>query len=198
MRSLSDSISSATAGALLRNSGLSPRASSRFILPWLQPRSRSPYDFVSPRAVLVKAVRARTSPARDCQIRMGFSTAVWHRPPQFRADSCQRARVRASNRSSLRRLSTVRRTLRAQAPRSLHGLVHSIAGSPTASAFPFPARSGWTASRPKISFIAFGVAASFCSNSTSPASSRTQYQLDRSPRSSPMVSLLQNKTGQGS
>ena len=42
---------------------------------------------------------------------------------------------------------------------------------------------------PKISFIAFGVVASFRSRSTSPASSRTQYQLDRSPRSRPTVSL---------
>ncbi len=43
--------------------------------------------------------------------------------------------------------------------------------------------------RPKASFSAFGVVATFCSKSTFPASSRTQYQLDRSPRSSPIVYL---------
>jgi hypothetical protein len=42
---------------------------------------------------------------------------------------------------------------------------------------------------PNTSFIAFGVVPSFCSSSTSLASSSTQYQLDRSPRSKPIVSL---------
>jgi hypothetical protein len=38
-----------------------------------------------------------------------------------------------------------------------------------------------------------GVVLSRCSNSTLPASSSTQYQLDRSPRSSPIVSLRSRK-----
>jgi hypothetical protein len=37
--------------------------------------------------------------------------------------------------------------------------------------------------------MAFGVVPTFCSRSTSPASSNTQYQLDRSPRSNPIVNF---------
>src|SRR5215469_16917209 len=37
--------------------------------------------------------------------------------------------------------------------------------------------------------IAFGVVLNFCSLITSPTSFRTQYQLERSPRSKPIVSL---------
>src|SRR6185369_12305077 len=42
---------------------------------------------------------------------------------------------------------------------------------------------------PKTSRIAFGVVLSFCSCSTSPTSSSRQYQLERSPRSRPIVSF---------
>ena len=42
---------------------------------------------------------------------------------------------------------------------------------------------------PNTSFIAFGVVLSLYSSSTSPTSSSTQYQLDRSPRSKPIVSF---------
>src|SRR5262249_31168212 len=42
---------------------------------------------------------------------------------------------------------------------------------------------------PKASFIAFGVVLSLCSAITSPLSSSTQYQLDRSPKSNPIVSF---------
>src|ERR1700674_4692770 len=64
MRSLSDSISSSKGCRACCNSGLNPSASSRFTFRGLQPRSRSPYDLVKPRAVLISDVRARTSPAR--------------------------------------------------------------------------------------------------------------------------------------
>src|SRR5207249_7530684 len=37
--------------------------------------------------------------------------------------------------------------------------------------------------------MVFGIVLSFCSRSTSPVSSSTQYQLGRSPRSKPIVSL---------
>ncbi len=47
---------------------------------------------------------------------------------------------------------------------------------------------------PNTSRIAFGVVLSFCSSSTSPVSSNTQYQLDRSPRSKPIVSLRWEKS----
>jgi hypothetical protein len=42
---------------------------------------------------------------------------------------------------------------------------------------------------PNTSFIAFGLVLNRCSNSTLPASSNTQYQLERSPKSRPIVSF---------
>src|SRR5271157_123028 len=94
----------------------------------------------------------------------------------------------ASNRSSLRRLSPIRRTLRACAtitscPNSLNSRLTHGECIPVSSAI---RQRGIAA---KTSFIAFGVVPSFCSLTTSPASSSTQYQLDRSPRSKPMVSF---------
>ena len=47
-------------------------------------------------------------------------------------------------------------------------------------------------SLPNTSFIAFGVA-SFCSRSNCPAASKTQNQLQRSPRSNPIVSFCPEK-----
>ena len=41
---------------------------------------------------------------------------------------------------------------------------------------------------PNTSFIAFGVVLSLCSSSTPPTASNTQYQLERSPKSKPIVS----------
>jgi hypothetical protein len=46
---------------------------------------------------------------------------------------------------------------------------------------------------PNTSLIAFGVVPSLCSSTTSPASSKTHYQLDRSPRSKPIVSFCSRK-----
>lgn len=139
-------------------------------------RLRQPLNCVDQGRARMHQSRSRSD---DRQIRLGFSTAVCHWPQQFLADSCQPARGRASN-DHLCGGSLHSGARCAPGTRSLHGLAHSI---------------GWTASRPKISSIAFGVAACFCSSSASAASSRTHYQLDRSPRSRPMVSLLQNKTG---
>jgi len=42
---------------------------------------------------------------------------------------------------------------------------------------------------PNTSRMAFGVVPSFCSRTISPVSSNTQYQLDRSPRSRPIVTF---------
>jgi hypothetical protein len=42
---------------------------------------------------------------------------------------------------------------------------------------------------PNTSFIVFGVVLRRCSSTTSPDSFSTQYQLDRSPRSNPMVNV---------
>src|ERR1019366_2973601 len=46
---------------------------------------------------------------------------------------------------------------------------------------------------PNTSFIAFGVVPNRCSSTTSPCSSNTQYQLERSPRSKPIVSFCSGK-----
>src|SRR5207249_2502761 len=46
---------------------------------------------------------------------------------------------------------------------------------------------------PNTSCMAFGVVPNFCSSSTAPDSSNMQYQLDRSPRSKPMVSFCSEK-----
>jgi hypothetical protein len=42
---------------------------------------------------------------------------------------------------------------------------------------------------PNTPFIAFGVVLTRCSSSTLPASSNTQYQLKRSPKSTPIVNF---------
>jgi hypothetical protein len=46
---------------------------------------------------------------------------------------------------------------------------------------------------PNTSRTAFGVVLSLCSRTIVPASSNTQYQLDRSPRSNPIVSFCSKK-----
>jgi len=175
----------------LCNSKLSPSASSRFTFRGLQPRSRSPYDFVNPRAVLISDVRVRTSPARArmtvrsaCAFRLRCCTG----PSRSGSIRASRARVRASKRSSFRRLSPIKRTFRAWATitscsnslnrRLTHGECIPVSNAIRLRGIP-----------PKTSFIAFSVVASFRSRSTSPAASRTQYQLDRSPRSRPTVNL---------
>ena len=43
------------------------------------------------------------------------------------------------------------------------------------------------------SFIAFAVVLSLCSSTTSPVASSTQYQLERSPKSNPIVSFCSEK-----
>jgi hypothetical protein len=140
MGSLSDSISSNKGCSARCNSGLSPSASSRFTFRGLQPRSRSPYDFVNPRAVLIREVRARTSPARArmtvrsaCAFRLrgctGPAGPVRFAPagPGFghRSDHPFGGSPRSSAGC-------------AQGPRSLRAPTHSTAGSPTANASRFP------------------------------------------------------------
>jgi hypothetical protein len=86
-------------------------------------------------------------------------------------------------RSSLRRLFPIKRTLRACAtitscPNSLnHRLTHG-------ECIPVSSAIRLRGILPNSSRIAFGVVLTFCSTPTSPVASRTQYQLDRSPRSS--------------
>src|SRR5271157_3188703 len=99
-----------------------------------------------------------------------------------------RARVCASMRSSFFRLSPIKRTLRACAtitscPNSLNNRLTQGECIPVSSAMRLRGMP------PNTSFIAFGVVLSFCSSTTSPCSSNTQYQLERSPKSSPIVSF---------
>jgi hypothetical protein len=46
---------------------------------------------------------------------------------------------------------------------------------------------------PNTSFMAFGVVPTFCSSRTCPASSNTQYELGRSPKSKPIVNFRWEK-----
>jgi hypothetical protein len=99
-----------------------------------------------------------------------------------------RASVRASSRSSFFRLSPIKRTLRACAtitscPSPLNNRLTHGECIPVSNAIRLRGMA------PNTSFMAFGVVLSFCSKITSPSASRTQYQLDRSPRSNPIVSF---------
>ena len=145
--------------------------------------------------MLINDVRARTNPAR-ARITIRWAWA-WALRCCTGASNCgsilaNRARVRASNRSSFRRLSPIKRTLRAWAtitscPNSLNNRLTHGECIPVSSAIRLRGIF------PNTSLIAFGVVPNFCSSSTSPASSNTQYQLDRSPRSKPMVSFRSEK-----
>jgi hypothetical protein len=92
----------------------------------------------------------------------------------------------------LRRLSPIKRTLRACAtitswPTSINNRLTHGECIPVSSAI----RQRGIA--PNTSFIAFAVVLSLCSSSTAPDSSNMQYQLDRSPRSKPIVSFCSGK-----
>ena len=99
-----------------------------------------------------------------------------------------RASVCASSRSSFFRLSPIRRTLRAWA---------TIASCPNSASsrltqgecIPVSSATRLRGIPPNLSRRAFGVVLSFCSSTASPRSSSTQYQLERSPRSKPIVSF---------
>ena len=88
----------------------------------------------------------------------------------------------------MRRLSPIKRTLRACAtitscPKALNNRLTYGECIPVSNAIRLRGMP------PNKSRIAFGVVLSLCSSSTSPASSNTQYQLDRSPRVQPIDSL---------
>jgi len=98
----------------------------------------------------------------------------------------------ASRRSSFFRLSPIKRTLRACAtitscPNSLSSRLTHGECIPVSSAIRLRGIP------PNPAFIAFGVVPSFCSSTTSPCSFNTQYQLERSPRSNPIVSFASEK-----
>jgi len=80
------------------------------------------------------------------------------------------------------------RVLPLRAPQSLRAPTRLTTGSPTASASRSPVGCGSLACPEHLFHIAFAVVLTFCSKTSSPRSSSTQYQLDRSPKSKPMVS----------
>jgi hypothetical protein len=92
----------------------------------------------------------------------------------------------------LRRLSPINRTLRAWAtitsrPNSLNNRLTQGECIPVSSAI-------WLRGMlPNTSFMAFGVVPTFCSSRTCPASSNTQYELGRSPKSKPIVNFRWEK-----
>src|SRR5215470_1626698 len=144
-----------------------------------------------PRAVFTSPVRARTSPARAriiirsacaCALRCFTGYSNWG---SIRAS---RAKVCASSRSSFLRLSPISLTLRAFAtitscPNCLSKRLIQGECVPISSAIRLRGMV------PKTSCNAFAFVRTRCSNCICPASSNTQYQLLRSPRSSPMVSV---------
>src|SRR5215472_14449032 len=96
------------------------------------------------------------------------------------------ARVRASSRSSFFRLSPIKRTLRACA--TITSCPNSFTNRLThGECVPVSIAAPLCGIAPNTSRTAFGVVLSFCSKTTSPLSSNTQYQLQRSPRSKPTV-----------
>jgi hypothetical protein len=123
---------------------LSRDSASGFRSCGLQPRNGSPWDLVSPRAILISAVCARTSPARA---RMTMRRAC---PWALRCFTGASNRglilakpARVGHPTGRPSAGSPRLNARcAHAPRSLRVPTRSIAGLPRASAFPFPTRSG--------------------------------------------------------
>ena len=143
-------------------------------------------------AVFTSAVRARTNPARariTVRSVCAFALRCFTGHSNCGSIRASLASVCASSRSSFFRLSPNSTAPCGHAPRSLHAPTRSAPGLPRASACPFPGRCGSLGMPPNTSFIAFGVVPTFCSSTIVPASSSTQYQLVRSPRSNPIVSF---------
>src|SRR5215472_3963005 len=113
----------------------------------------------------------------------------WIGPSNSGSIRASRAKVRASSRSSFFRLSPIKRTLRACAtitscPNSFtNRLIHG-------ECVPVSSATLLCGIAPNTSLTAFFVVLNFCSTTTSPPSSNTQYQLQRSPRSNPTVNFF--------
>src|SRR3974377_1924338 len=190
MRSFNDSTSRNSGSKASRNPALNPLVVSRRNCSVPHLRSRSPYDFTNPRAAFTSAVRALTSTARArISVRCSCAWALRCFTGLSSSGSIRasRASVRASRRSSFRRLLVIKRTFWA---------------CPTITACPSAVNNRLTqgecvpvsmAMRHRgmllnTCFMASGVVATLCSKTISPASFKTQYALERSPRSNPMVS----------
>src|SRR6202451_3035261 len=113
-------------------------------------------------------------------------------PSSSGSTRASRARVRASRRSSFFRLSPIKRTLLACAtitscPNSfINRLIHG-------ECVPVSSATRLCGIAPNTSLSAFGVVLTLRSKTTSPRSSSTQYQLQRSPRSNPTVYFFSAK-----
>jgi hypothetical protein len=126
------------------------------------------------------------------QIRLRSGTAMLHRTQQLGIDARQPSQRPGIQPIVFLRLSPIKRTLRACAtitscPRSLNNRL------PQGECIPVSNAMRQRNMLPNTSRIAFGVVLTSCSSSTSPASPSRQYQLDRSPRSRPIVSLCSEK-----
>src|SRR5215813_11087913 len=126
------------------------------------------------------------------QIRLRLRAAMLHRVQQLRIDPGQPRQCLRIRRSSFLRLSPISRTLRAFAtitscPNLLSKRLIQGECVPISSAMRLPGIV------PKTSCYAFALVRTRCSNWICPASSSTQYQLLRSPRSNPIVSLCCGK-----
>src|SRR5678815_4705234 len=122
------------------------------------------------------------------QIRLRLRAAMFHRRQQLRIDPGQPRQGLRIDPIILLSASPINRTLRAWAtitscPNWLNNRLTQGECIPVSNAI----RLRGTA--PNTSFMAFGVVPSFCSRTIAPASSSTQHQLERSPRSSPIVSF---------
>src|SRR5215471_18604199 len=190
MRSFSDSTSCISGSKASRNPALNPLVVSRrnCCVPHL--RSRSPYDFTNPRAAFTSAVRALTSTARarisvrcNCACALRCFTGL-SSSGSIRAS---RASVRASRRSSFRRLLVIKRTFWAcptitSCPSAVNNrLTHG-------ECVPVSIAMQHLSMLLNTCFMASGVVASLCSKTISPISFKTQYALKRSPRSNPIMS----------
>src|SRR5262249_31067678 len=143
-------------------------------------------------ACRVDQPRSRPHQSGTCpdhrQISLRLRAAMLHRIQQLGIDPGQPAKLCASSRSSFFRLSPISRTLRAFAtitscPNSLSKRLIQGEWVPISS----PIRLRGMA--PNTSRKAFAVVRTRCSSCMWPASSNTQYQLLRSPRSNPIVNF---------
>src|SRR5262249_18864339 len=143
-------------------------------------------------ACRVDQPRSRPHQSGTCpdhrQISLRLRAAMLHRIQQLGIDPGQPAKLCASSRSSFFRLSPISRTLRAFA---------TITSCPNSRSkrliqgecVPISSATRLRGMAPKTSCNAFALVRTRCSNCICPASSTTQYQLLRSPKSNPMVNL---------
>ena len=137
----------------------------------------SPEQFERSRVPLVHGSPSGATAPAHCDASPG--SAAWDR-------FAPAASVRASRRSSFRRLLVIKRTFWAcptitSCPSAVNNRLTHGECVPVSIAMRHRGRL------PNTCFMASGVVASLCSKTISPASFKTRYALERSPRSNPMV-----------